>query len=355
MPGQGGWMSWRAVEYATVAFEVLGSIALGLAVAAGVLAGLGYDPARGISLLLLGGLRNPDYLLSRATFIMMTGLAFAIPMLAGFFNIGGEGQMYLGGLTALLAAIYLRNGPLAILAGGLAGALLGLAISALRVYRGVNEVVTAIMLNLVLYYLLVYSITVELYDPVAPHESIKVPAEARLGVVHLAGSRLHIIFFVALALVALAYFLLYRTRLGYEIRISGLSPRSARYAGIDPDRVAMISMSIGGFFAGVGGALNVVGFTYYIDSLLTCMHGMGFTGIGVALMGRNNPVGVMLASIFFSMLILGGSRMQMLMRVPKEVADALSGVIIIALSLPYAYRMLMSYLRTRRLVEVGAG
>ncbi|RLI31105.1 ABC transporter permease [Candidatus Bathyarchaeota archaeon] len=346
--------SWRLIEYTTIAVEITGSIALGLVVAGSILALLGYDPARGIFLLVFGGLRNPDYLLSRAAFIAMTALAFSIPLLAGVFNIGGEGQMYLGGLAALLAAVYSGNAAVAILAGGLAGAALGLIIGALKAYRDVNEVVSAIMLNLTLFYVIVYAITAELYDPVAPHESIKVPKGARLGVIRFGGLKLHIIFPLMLALVAVAYYLLYHTKLGYEIRASGFSPKAARYAGIDPKKTSVYSMVIGGFFAGVGGALNVVGFTYYIDNLLTCMYGMGFTGIGVALMGRNNPIGVALASIFFSMLVLGGSRMQMLMRVPKEVADTLSGVIIVALSLPYAYRMLISYIRIRRMVGVGA-
>jgi len=346
--------AWELTEYEIFLIETVGSISAGLIVSGIILAVLGYNPIRGLSLLLLGGLRNPDYLLSRATFIMMTGLAFAIPLYAGLFNINGEGEMYIGGLVALLTAIYTGNGFLAILAGGVAGAALGLLVSALRVYRGVNEVVTAIMLNMAIYYTIIYLITSKFYDPVAPHESVKVPVSARLGTLNLVVIKIHVIFLLALAFIALSYYFLYFTKLGYEIRVSGLSPASARYAGINSNRAMINSMTFGGFFAGVGGALNVVGFMYYIDSLLTSMHGMGFDGIGVALMGRNNPLGIVLASIFFSMLILGSQRMQLLMRVPKELADALSGVIIIAFSLPYAYRMLISYLRTRRMIKIGA-
>ena len=345
---------WEFTEYEFFIIETTGSVAAGLIVSGIILAILGYNPLRGLSLLLFGGIRNPDYLLSRATFIMMTGLAFAIPMYAGLFNINGEGEMYIGGLTALLVAIYTGNGFLAILMGGFAGAALGLIISVLRVYRGVNEVVTAIMLNMAIYYMIIYLITAKLYDPVAPHESLKVPASARFGLLKLGVFRIHIIFPLALIFIAFSYYILYFTKLGYEIRVSGLSPASAKYAGIDPNKAMINSMILGGFFAGVGGALNVIGFMYYMDSMLTSMHGMGFDGIGVALMGRNNPIGIVLASIFFSMLILGSQRMQLLMRVPKELADALSGVIIIAFSLPYAYRMLISYLRTRRMIKVGA-
>ena len=98
--------NWEFTEYEFFIIETTGSVAAGLIVSGIILAILGYNPLRGLSLLLLGGIRNPDYLLSRATFIMMTGLAFAIPMYAGLFNINGEGEMYIGGLTALLVAIY---------------------------------------------------------------------------------------------------------------------------------------------------------------------------------------------------------------------------------------------------------
>jgi len=344
---------WRIIEYSSTAIEIIGSIGIGLLAGGIILTLLGYDPFEGLSLLLFGGFGDIDYLLSRATFIMMTGLAFAIPMLSGFFNIGGEGQMYVGGLVSLLVAVYTGNGILALIVGGLAGALLGLAISALKVYRGVNEVITAIMLNWTFYYILIYLITSKFYDPLAPHESVKVPALARFGVIELGGSRIHIIFFISLALVLLAYYLLFFTKLGYEIRVAGLSPKTARYAGINPNRAILYSMFLGGLFAGFSGALNVLGFTYYIDNLLTCMHGIGFDGIGVALMGRNHPIGIIFSSIFFSMLILGGQTMQIVINAPKELADTLSGIIIIALALPYTYRMLISYIRTRRLVGKG--
>jgi len=343
--------SWRLVEYSSTAIEVAGSVAAGIAVGGAILALLGYDPVKGLSLLILGGFRDVDYLLSRATFIMMTGLSFAIPMLAGFFNIGAEGMMYLGGLVALVVAVYTGNAAVALVLGSLAGAALGLLIAALKVFRGVNEVITAIMLNWTLHYVVIYLVTARFYDPLAPHESVKVPKGARLGVMDVAGGRLHVIFLVSLAAVALAYYLLYFTRLGYEIRVSGLSPKSAEYAGISPRRAVLNSMALGGLFAGLSGALNVLGFMYYIDNLLTSMAGMGFDGIGVALMGRNNPLGIAFSSVFFSMLILGGQTMQIVMNAPKEVADTLSGIIVIALSLPYAYRMLVSYLRTRRLVR----
>lgn len=344
-------LSKKGAEYIYNSIEIIGSISAGLVIGYMILAVLGFNPVSGLYYLLLGGVGNIDYLLSRATLIMMTGLAFAIPMLSGLFNIGGEGQMYIGGFIALLTAFYFKNLPLALMLGGLMGSFIGFLIGALKVIRGVNEVVSAIMLNWIFYYLIMFFITNIYYDPIAPHESVKVPRQIRLGVIKLIGMNIHTIFFLSLAFIMIAYYLLYHTKLGYEIRITGVSPRSAKYAGVNPEKITIWSMTLGGFFGGLSGALNVLGFTYYIDSLLTTMFGIGFDGIGVALMGRNNPIGIIFSSIFFSMLILGGQTMQITLNAPKEVADALSGVIIITLSLPYAYRLLLSHFKVRRLAR----
>ena len=343
----------EAEKYLQIMLEIAGSIVAGLLVAALILMLTGYDPWQGLYTMFIGGLSDPDYLLSRSSLIMMTGLAFAIPALASAFNIGGEGQMYVGGMVALVVSLLTKNAFLSILFGSLAGGGLGLLIGALRAYRQVNEVITAIMLNWIFYYLSIYLITAYYYNPIAPYRSLSVPEEAQLGTITLFNARLHVTFFISLALSLIAYFLVFYTKLGYQIRVSGLSQDSARYAGIKPERTFTYSMAIGGIFGGLSGALNVIAFTYYIDQLLTSMFGMGFDGIGVALMGRNNPIGIVLSSIFFSILLLGGQRMQIAMNIPKELTDALSGVIIIALAMPYAYRMLFSYLRVRRLMRVA--
>ncbi len=335
-------------EYLQVVLEVIGSILAGFSVAALIMSLMGFDPLKGLYLITFGGLADPDYLLSRSSLIMMTGLAFSVPALASAFNIGGEGQMYVGGLVALAVSLYTPNPILPLASGALAGGLVGLIIGALRAYREVNEVITAIMMNWTFYYLSIYLITTYLYNPLAPYRSVSVPEGSRLATVTLGGVKLHVSFLVSIALTVAAYFLVYHTKLGYEIRVSGLSRKSAVYAGINPKRSFTLSMTLGGMFGGLSGALNVIGFTYYVDQLLTSMYGMGFDGIGVALMGRNNPIGIIFSSIFFSMLLLGGQRMQVSMNVPKELTDALSGVIIISLAMPYAYRMLISYLRVRK-------
>ncbi len=340
-------------DYAQVSLEIAGSIIAGLLVAAIILVATGYDPWQGLYIMLTGGLGDPDYLLSRASFVLLTGLAFALPMLASAFNIGGEGQMYVGGIVALMTSLAIKNPWVAITAGALSGAALGFVTGALRAYREVNEVITAIMLNWIFYYLSIFLITSYLYNPQAPYRSVSVPEGAQLGFIEVAGTKMHLIFPLTLLISFIAYFLVFHTRIGYRIRVAGLSPDSARYSGINAKMTFTNSMALGGLFGGLSGALNVIAFTHYMDQLLTSMMGMGFDGIGVALMGRNHPIGIIFSAIFFSMLLLGGQKMQIAMNVPKELTDALSGVIIISLAMPYAYKMLMSYLRVRRMMKVA--
>ncbi len=338
-------------DYTTTTIEIVASATIGLIVGAIILYMFGYDVIRCYSIVFTKGVRDINYLLTKASPIMMTGLAFTIPMIAGVFNIGGEGQLYVGALTSILVAYYTHNILLAATTGALAGAGIGALIALLKVYRGVNEVITAIMLNWTLYYIVLYLITNIYYDPTIPHQSIPVPEDARIGYIASPWGSIRATFFIGVVLALIAYYVLYYTKLGYLLRVSGLSPRSAKYAGFDPNKAIIYSMILGGAFAGIGGALLTLGYVPYIDTTMSIVFGQGFTGIGVALLGRNNPIGIIFSSIFFSVLIIGGQMMELLTGAPPELADVLTGVIVISLALPYAYRMMISYVRTRRMIQ----
>ncbi len=328
-------------KYFPALLELTLSALTGFLVGAVVLAVLGYDPLKVYSVLFSRGFTDVDYLLSRSTPLMLTGIAFSVPAIAGFFNIGGESQLYVGALTSLLVAYYTGNPVLAILAGALVGASLGALIAVLRVYRGVNEVITAIMINWSTYFFMLFLLVGHLYDPLIPHQSIPVPEAARLG--RLGGVRL--IFYLAVAASVAMYFIVYHTNLGYVLRVSGMSPKASKYAGFDPGKAAIYSMLLGGAYAGLGGALLVLGFTYAIDTLMSALFGLGFMGIGVGLMGRNNPLGIILSAIFFSGLIIGGEMVELRVGTPPELTDVLIGVIVVSLALSYAYRLLISRIK----------
>ncbi|CUX78743.1 Ribose ABC transport system, permease protein RbsC (TC 3.A.1.2.1) [Thermococcus chitonophagus] len=320
-----------------VVVEVSLSLLMAFATGAIVLAVLGFNPGEVYRVLFKYGYSNMNYLLGKSAPYIMTGLAFSIPAIAGVFNIGGESQLYVGAFLGLLTAYYTGNPLLALIVGAVAGAALGLFIAILRVYRGINEVITAIMVNWIFYYLLAYLIAGKFYNPQYSHESIPVPPGARISSM--------VTFVIAVFVALIYYYLLYFTDLGYRLRVSGLSPASARYAGFDPSRSVLTSMTLAGAAAGLGGALLVLGITYSIDDTLTAVYGIGFMGIGIGLLGRNHPIGIILSSMFMSGLVIGGQWVELKTGAPPELADTLIGVIVIALAIPYAYSMLIRKLR----------
>jgi ABC-type uncharacterized transport system permease subunit len=278
----------------------------------------------------------------------ITGLAFSVPMLAGVFNIGGEGQLYIGAITSLMIAYYTGNAVVALVMGFLAGAALGAAIGALKAFRDVNEVVSAIMLNWILYFSILYLIVDKLYNPLMPQQSVPVPPSAQIGMIPFPGGGIHGIFFIAVAAALITYYLIYYTDLGYVLRVSGLSPKSASYAGFNPRKSIVYSMTIGGGLAGLGGALLIQGYVHSIDITMSTLYGLGFLGIGVGLLGWNNPIGIIFSSVFFAMLIIGGEMVELTAGAPPELADTIIGIIVIALALPYAYKMLINTIRRWR-------
>jgi len=321
-----------------VILEVSLSIILSFLIGYTTLILMGYDATKVFSIVIREGLSNPTYLMIRSTPLILTALAFSIPSLVGVFNIGGEGQFYLGALSSLLIAHITGNSLLSIITGMAAGGLLSVLIAVIKVKRGVNEVVTSIMFNWIIYFSLLYLISTYLFDPLMPYQSISVPKNARIDylIVHI---QIPAIFPIAVLTSLVMYFLLYHSALGYKMRVVGISPKAARYAGFDPESSIILSMLIGGAMGGLGGSLLILGHTHAIDSTMSGLYGMGFAGIGAGLLGRNNPIGIILSSIFLSMLIIGGEAAELRARVPTELADALIGMIVIVLSAPYIVRL----------------
>jgi len=229
---------------------------------------------------------------------------------------------------------------ISLIAGALAGASLGLVIVLGRVHRNINEVVSAIMLNWIMYYFVAYIVTSYIYDPYAPYQSRPVPSKATLGSAQM--------FLVSVVVAVIIYIILYYSELGYRIRVVGKSYKSAIYAGISPSKEITLSMTIGGALAGLGGALIPLGIRpHVIDNTMSALYGVGFLGIGIGLLGRNNPIGIILSSIFISGLVIGGENAERLTGVAPEVVDVIIGIIIVSLAMPTVYRLLL----TRRGVQ----
>jgi len=339
------------VERFLPALEVGTSIACGVLAAALILTVFGYNPWRCLSAVF-----DPHYLennlgfiLAMASPLMCTALAFAMPALAGLFNIGSEGQLYVGALLSLLVAYFSSNLVLGMVSGMCAGAALAVLIALLRLWMNINEVVSSIMLNWVLYFVVLYVVTQIIPSPMAGYRSVSVPPPARLGSV---GS-IPAILFIAVAASVVANIILFSTKLGYAIRVSGSSYRTAIYAGIDPRKASLYSMLLAGAFAGLGGALIVQGIVYYIDDTMSSLYGIGFTGIGVALLARNNPLAIPLSAFFISWISLGSTRLELLFGAPSELSHAVVGAMLIALAAPYGIRLLVHYVRSWMVVRRG--
>jgi len=323
-----------------IVLEVSLSIILSFLIGYIMLILMGYDATRVFSIVIREGLSNPTYLMMRSTPLILTALAFSIPSSVGVFNIGGEGQFYLGALASLIIAYTTGNSLLSTITGMAAGGLLSALIAVIKVKRGVNEVVTSIMFNWMIYFSLLYLISTYLFDPLMPYQSVSVPKNARIEYLTIQSVSIPMIFPIAVLTSLAMYFLMYHSALGYRMRVVGISPKAARYAGFDPESSIIISMIIGGAMSGLGGSLLILGHTHTIDSTMSGLYGMGFAGIGAGLLGRNNPIGIIFSSIFLSMLLIGGEAAELRARVPTELADALIGMIVIVLSAPYIVRIL---------------
>ncbi|MBI2750393.1 MAG: ABC transporter permease [Burkholderiales bacterium] len=300
-------------------------LAVALLAAAGVVALVGQNPVEVITVLVHGAFgtaRGFSYTLYYATTFVFTGLAVAVAFHGGLFNIGGEGQAILGGLGTGLVALWWSAFlptwvmlPVMLLAGALFGMAWASVPAYLQAYRGSHVVITTIMFNFIASTLLVYLLVNHLrpagamsVESVAFADSAKLPgmheALAWIGVEWPASPLNLSLVLAALAAVGV-YLFLWRTRGGYHLRAVGSSPGAAEYAGIRPQRQIMVAMAISGALVGMVGMNEIAG--VHGKLLLEFVSGAGFTGIAVALMGRNHPVGIVLASILFGALFQGGA------------------------------------------------
>ncbi len=300
-------------------------LAVAMLAASMVVALVGQQPVQVMSVLVqgaFGSARGLSYTLYYATTFVFTGLAVAVAFHGGLFNIGGEGQAIMGGLGTGLAALWLGGHvpdwtllPLMMAVGALFGMVWGLVPAYLQAYRGSHIVITTIMFNFIASSVLVYL----LVNHLRPAGSMSVESTAfvdaaKLPRVHEVlewmgvewpASPLNLSVMIALLVSAMVYFYLWHTRAGYRLRAVGSSPGAAAYAGISSQSQILLSMSVSGALAGLVGMNEVAGVSGRL--LLEFVSGAGFTGIAVALMGRNHPVGIILASLLFGALFQGGA------------------------------------------------
>ncbi len=324
------------------------NLAQALIVGAIIVAAIGADPIEAMRLLAVGAVQDGvaiGYTLFYATDFMFTGLAVAVAFHAGLFNIGGEGQAYVAGLGVTLTVLALDSAmpgvlliPMALAAAALFGAAWAFVPAYLQAYRGSHVVITTIMFNFLAAALMVYVGSHLLLPPGEMQPGSREFADAAglppmhevlrgLGVA-MPTTPLNLSILWALISAFLVWGFLWRTRWGYALRAVGLAPRAAIYAGISPQRMTLVAMCLSGALAG-GVAFNqLIG--YHHRLLLDFVAGAGFTGIAVALMGRNHPVGIILASLLFGALYQGGAELAFeIPTITRDMIVAIQGLIIL--------------------------
>lgn len=328
-------------------FPVLVGALVALVVGDLLILGVGQSPAEVYRLLLEGTWGNPygfAQVLYKATTLTFTGLAVALALRAGLFNIGAEAQLALGGFAASVMGLALPVGvpaPLAIIAcivaAAMGGAVGGAVPGALNAWFGANEVITTILLNFVVLFFLNWVVSAHLHvaetvhtpvltNGIVPRLSVLIPA--------FRGSAANATVLLAIAAAVVTGWFVFRTRYGYELRAVGLSPDAAEAAGIVLPRVRVATFTLAGALAGMGGTNFVLGYKHYYEDGFT--GGAGLIGIAVALAGRAHPIGIMLAALAFATLSQGGLAIHAL--VPKQMADILQGVVILAIAIASASR-----------------
>ena len=293
-----------------------------------------------------GNFKGIANMIVAATPLMLTGLAVGVGLKAGLFNIGGTGQVLMGGFAASLVGVLLAGAspwiaiPVAMLAGMLAGALAGFIPGFLKAFTGAHEVVTTIMLNA-----LVQLMVSGLVNDVFRVPGFSFARTAPVGHAELIGvgnTTLHVGVIFALVCIPISYWLLWRTTVGFEIRAVGANPTAALYAGMKPRRMIMLTMSLCGAFAGLAGAIEILRLGYYPAVFGTSI---GFDGITVALLGQSHPVGIMLSALLLGAMRAGAPLMQIQARVPVEIIDVIQGIILIFLAAEIVVRRIF-HLRT---------
>jgi general nucleoside transport system permease protein len=287
----------------------------------------------------LGGTRQLSETLVAATPLILTGLAVAVPLRAGLFNIGGEGQVIAGGMVAGLVGFSFTglptvlHLPFALLAGFAGGALYGWVPGILKARTGAHEVITTIMLNNIAILTSAYLLTTALFrqpdrtDPI----SQSVEATARLPRL-LTGMRIDAGLIVALLTALLIFWLVERSTRGFELNAVGLNASAAASAGMNPDRTMMLAMTTGGALAGAGGGAIVLGVQGRITTGFA--GGLGFEGITVALLGRGRIGGTVAAALLFGALRAGGRSMQAETGISLDLVLVIQALIIVFIAAP---------------------
>jgi simple sugar transport system permease protein len=320
------------------------ALILALLLGAVMLILLGANPIEGYAALLEGAFGSTNAIADtvvKATPLLLVALGICIAFRGGVINIGGEGQMILGALTATALGLAAPEAPgwlivpLALILGFAAGAVWGGIPGYLKARFNVNEILSTIMMNAIAVQLMNMMLRGPMIDK-NQKGAAAIPQTPRLAdafdLPRLIPTRLHLGALIAILLAIAVYFFLWRTTIGYRIRAVGLNAHASRYAGISVERNIVLSLLLSGAFAGLAGAIQVYGVNHFMitDGTAAGFTGSaGFNGIVVALFGQLHPIGAIPASFFFGALLVGANKLQRAVQVPAAFLTALNGLVVI--------------------------
>jgi ABC-type uncharacterized transport system permease subunit len=317
--------SWTMPVWAVLVAFLIGSL---------VILGAGADPLKAYAALVQGAIGNQGSItttLVKSVPLMFGGLAIALSFRTGVFNIGVEGQIYMGALFAVWAGTALRLPPVihlvVALVFGMAGGFLWSAIPGwLKAARGFNEVVVTIFMNYIAIDLVSYLVQGPIKEPGWNYQTAAVASTARLPIIW-PDTSLHLGLIIALVMAGLVYVLLFHTPLGFKLRMVGSNAEAARYAGIKVKRMTVLAMALSGALAGLAGAVEILGVQYRL--LAGFSPGWGFDSIAVALVGQLHPLGLLVSALFFGALRTGANSMQTAVGLPVVVVYVIQGLTVL--------------------------
>jgi simple sugar transport system permease protein len=328
----------------------LGAVLAALVICAGLITLAGADVLTAYAIMFrsaLGGVYAITETLVKAAPLIFTGLAVAVAFRAKFWNIGAEGQLLAGAVTGCWAGGFAGvPGPLAIvmmlIAGALGGAVVALIPALLRVRLKVDDVVSTLLTNSIVYYAMMALIEGPWKDPLSGYPNSPPIADDAWFPVLIEGTRLHLGVVVAFLIVPAVWLLMRKTTLGFSIRAVGENPEAAAYGGIAVNRVLLAAAALSGGLAGLAGVGEVGGLHYQVMAEIS--PGYGYTGIVIAMLARLNPIGVIPSALFFAAVMTGAEAMSRATGVPVFLADVIQGTALITMLVA----MLFTAYRVRR-------
>ncbi len=349
------------------------AVAAALAVGAIILLLQDVSPITAYTEMITGAFTNKNGLadtLVKAIPLLLVALGVAIAFRGGVINIGAEGQLIMGALLTTFVGLQLGDrvpGPIVILIGLLAGMFMGGLWGAIPGYLkarlGVNEILSTIMMNQIAIQIGFFLLRGPMIDPAELEAGTNIPHSARLArstdlprftdmaqwigldksaeelgltgfIAELYGlfvepTRLHFGLIIAIVMAILVYIFLWRTTIGYRIRAVGQNPDASRYAGINVQRYIVLSITLGGMFAGLAGAIEILGLHHRMFEPTAVSAGYGFSGIVVALFGSLHPLGIIPSALLFGGLLVGGDKMQRAIQVPQVLITVILGLVVL--------------------------